>query len=65
MNNHLLTRDQVAEYLQISVTQTDFVIASPGFPRPSIIPTRGTGLRPPRRWLPEAVEAWAGEQAAV
>ena len=59
MIDHLLKQEQVAEYLQISPTQVAHVIACAGFPRPCVLPSRGTGARPPLRWMPEQVKEWA------
>ena len=59
MTDSLWTISHVAEYLVISEAAADYAATQPDFPRPIVLPSRGTGARQIKRWHPEKVRAWA------
>lgn len=59
MTEHLWTIDHIAEFFQCERTAAEHIASGHGFPAPIILPSRGKGARPPKRWDPPDVRAFA------
>ena len=60
MTDALWTIEDVAAFFRLERTAADHIIGVEGFPAPIILPSRGKGARPPKRWDPTEVRAFAG-----
>jgi len=58
MTETLWTIGMVAEYLVVSEAAAGHTVAEFDFPAPIVLPSRGTGARQIKRWLPEDVREW-------
>lgn len=63
MTETLWTIEHVAAYLVLSPSATEHALGQPGAPKPIVLPSRGTGKRAPKRYVPEEVREWALNQA--
>jgi predicted DNA-binding transcriptional regulator AlpA len=57
--------EDVAKYLVVGETAFAYIERQPGFPKPIVLPSRGTGARQLKRWDPADIRAWIAEQKKV
>lgn len=66
MTETLWTIAMVAEYLVVSEAAAEYAMSQPDAPQPIVVPSRGTGARKIRRYLPDDIRQWAtGRRAAA
>jgi len=55
----LWTIDDVAVYMAVSPAQADYAMRQPDAPKPIVLPSKGTGARKIKRWVPDEIREWA------
>lgn len=59
MTETLWTIEHVAAFMVLSPAQADYALRQPGAPVPIVLPSKGTGARKIKRWVPAEVREWA------
>lgn len=58
MPERLWTIDDVADFMVLSQAQADYAVRQPGAPVPIVLPSKGTGARKIKRWVPDEIREW-------
>lgn len=58
MPERLWTIDDVAGFMVLSPAQADYAMRQPGAPVPIVLPSKGTGARKIKRWVPDEIREW-------
>ena len=59
MPERLWTIDDVADFMALSPAQAAYAMRQPDAPKAIVLPSKGTGARKIKRWVPEEVREWA------
>jgi len=59
MTETLWTIEHIADYLVVSPAQADYAMRQPDAPKPIVLPSKGTGARKIKRWVPDEIKEWA------